>query len=396
MRAGALLLCGGRGERLSADGPKALVPLAGRPLFAWSLEALQRTPSIEAIVVVGPVARLRAAWDAAGGSPDRVVAWTEGGSERQDSVARGLSALPRTFDLVAVHDGARALVTPELVERVVADAAAHGAAVAAVPLEDTLKRAEAGSIEDTVPRAGLWRAQTPQAFRREWLEEAHAAATSVATDDAALLERAGRRVHVTEGDAMNLKITRPGDLALAEAWLESRREASRGVDRRIGFGYDAHRIAPGRPLVLGGERFESAWGLEGHSDADVLLHAIGDALLGAAALGDLGTHFPPSDPRWKDVSSLELLRRIRALLDARAIRIANVDATLVAEEPRLAPARERICANVAEALGVTPDRVSVKATTNERLGALGRGEGLAACAVAFIEAPAAFPRDTRA
>jgi len=159
------------------------------------------------------------------------------------------------------------------------------------------------------------------------------------------------------------------------------------VEQRVGFGYDIHPVAPGRPLVLGGVRFDLDWGLQGHSDADVLLHAVGDALLGAASLGDLGTHFPPADARWKDASSLELLRRIRALLEAQGARIVNVDATLIAEGPKLAPHRERICANVAEALGIEPKRVSVKATTNERLGALGRGEGLAACAVAMIELP---------
>ena len=154
---------------------------------------------------------------------------------------------------------------------------------------------------------------------------------------------------------------------------------------RIGFGYDVHRVASGRPLMIGGVRFDSDWGLVGHSDADVLLHAIGDALLGAAALGDLGTHFPPDDPRWKDASSLDLLRRIRALLDSRHARVVNVDATLIAEEPRLAPARPAICVGVADALGIAPEAVSVKATTNERMGAVGRHEGLAACAVALIE-----------
>ncbi len=159
------------------------------------------------------------------------------------------------------------------------------------------------------------------------------------------------------------------------------------MDRRAGLGYDIHPIAKGLPLVLGGERFESDWGLDGHSDADVLLHAIGDALLGAAALGDLGTHFPPSDARWKDASSLDLLRRIAALLADRGARVVNVDATLIAESPRLAPARERICANIATALGIAASRVSVKATTNERLGSIGRGEGLAACAIALVDVP---------
>lgn len=159
------------------------------------------------------------------------------------------------------------------------------------------------------------------------------------------------------------------------------------MERRVGFGYDIHPVAPGRPLVLGGVRFDSSWGLKGHSDADVLLHAVCDALLGAASLGDLGTHFPPSEARWQDASSLELLRTIRTLLDAKGARVINVDATLIAEGPRLAAAREQICGNVAAALGIEPGRVSVKATTNERLGSLGRGEGLAACAVAMVELP---------
>ena len=159
------------------------------------------------------------------------------------------------------------------------------------------------------------------------------------------------------------------------------------MERRVGFGYDIHPVAPGRPLILGGVRFDSSWGLEGHSDADVLCHAIGDALLGAAALGDLGTHFPPGDPQWEGASSLDLLARIRALLEAKGARIVNVDATLIAEGPRLAPVRERIRGTVAAALAIDPGRVSVKATTNERLGSLGRGEGLAACAVAMVELP---------
>ena len=159
------------------------------------------------------------------------------------------------------------------------------------------------------------------------------------------------------------------------------------MNARVGFGYDIHPVVQGLPLVLGGERFDSDWGLDGHSDADVLLHAVGDALLGAASLGDLGTHFPPSDARWKDASSLDLLRRIAALLGERGARIVNVDATLIAERPRLAPARERVCANIASALGIEAGRVSVKATTNERLGSVGRGEGLAACAVAMVELP---------
>ena len=221
MSVGAILLAAGKGTRLGAPVDKGIVMLAGRPLFAWSLEALQRTPAIEAIVVVGPVKRLAEALAQSGCAADRVVAWCEGGRERQQSVALGLAALPRAHDVVVVHDSARALVTPSLIARCIGDALAHGAAIAAVPLEDTVKRVTLQQVETTVPRAGLWRVQTPQVFRRDWLEAAHAAATGNATDDAGLLEAIGKPVRITVSDATNLKITTPADLALAEAWLSS-------------------------------------------------------------------------------------------------------------------------------------------------------------------------------
>jgi 2-C-methyl-D-erythritol 4-phosphate cytidylyltransferase len=222
VNAGAILLCAGRGERLGWSGGKALAPLAGRPLFTWSLDALERTPSIAGIVVVGPVSALRAAHAASGTPASRVIAWCEGGPERQDSVARGLAALPPSFDLVAIHDAARALVTPELVARCIADAMECGATLAAIPIDDTVKRVSVGVVESTVPRAGLWRAQTPQVFRRDWIEAAHAQTSGRATDDAALVEAAGHRVKVTMGDPLNFKITTAADLELAAALLVSR------------------------------------------------------------------------------------------------------------------------------------------------------------------------------
>jgi len=225
MSVAAILLCAGRGERLAGDVPKALVPLAGRPLFAWSLETLERCAVIDAIVVVGPVRTLRELLAASGLAVRKVAAWVEGGAERQQSVARGLAAVPQGHDWIAVHDSARALVSEDVITRAIAAAREHGAAIAAVPLADTLKRVEGGAITGTPPREGLWCAQTPQVFRRDWLEAAHAAATGVTTDDAALVEAIGHRVHVAEGDPMNFKITTPGDLALAGSWLGRTRGA---------------------------------------------------------------------------------------------------------------------------------------------------------------------------
>jgi 2-C-methyl-D-erythritol 4-phosphate cytidylyltransferase len=220
-RVGAILLCAGRGERLGLAVDKACAPLAGRPLFTWSLEALQRCEAIEGIVVVGPVATLQSLLAASGRSNVKIVAWTEGGAERQHSVARGLAALPEDFTHVAVHDAARALVTPGLVAKVVADAVQCGAALAAVPIEDTLKREREGAVVETVPRAGLWRAQTPQAFRRDWLTQAHAHADRITTDDAALVESLGFSVRLTPGEPGNFKITTPHDLKLAETLLSA-------------------------------------------------------------------------------------------------------------------------------------------------------------------------------
>jgi 2-C-methyl-D-erythritol 4-phosphate cytidylyltransferase len=215
----AMLLCAGRGERLGLGVGKAMAPLAGRPLFVWSLEALALCEGVHGIVVVGPSRTLRELLAAAGSSPGKVLAWVDGGRERHESVARGLAALPEDCTTVAIHDSARPLVTPGLVGRVIADALQHGAALAAVPVADTLKRGSLGVVEDTIPRVSLWCAQTPQAFRRDWIEEAHRAKGHHATDDAVLVEALGHRVHLTEGDSVNFKITTSRDLELAEAWL---------------------------------------------------------------------------------------------------------------------------------------------------------------------------------
>jgi len=323
--------------------------------------------------------------------PVRVV---EGGRTRQESVARGLAALPAGVEWVVVHDGARPLLPPELVEACLAGAQESGASIAALPVSDTVKRArEEGFAAETLSREGLWLAQTPQVARRDLLERAFEDASArgrEGTDEAALLESIGVRVRLVPGAASNLKITTPEDLALAEAYLAHSAEEGERSPRggsaliRVGMGFDVHRFEAGRRLVLGGVEVPFEKGLAGHSDADVLTHAICDALLGAAALGDIGLHFPDTDARYRGADSMELLRRVVALAAARGLRPHNVDAVVVAERPRLAPHVGEMRRRLAGALGLPEGAVSVKATTSERLGFTGRGEGIAAHAVCAL------------
>ncbi|HTN53910.1 MAG TPA: 2-C-methyl-D-erythritol 2,4-cyclodiphosphate synthase, partial [Anaeromyxobacter sp.] len=283
--------------------------------------------------------------------------------------------------VVLVHDAARPFASAGLAARVAAAAARDGAALAALPVTDTVKRAgpgEAPRVAETLDRRALWLAQTPQGFRRELLLRAFEAAgaeASAVTDECALVERLGAPVTLVPGEAGNFKITGPDDLARAQALVEA--------PVAMGVGYDTHRFAAGRRLVLGGVEFEGD-GLLGHSDADVCAHAIGDAILGAAGLGDLGRHFPDTDPRWKGASSLALLREIAGKAAARGWRVGNCDVTLAARRPKIAPRAEEMRARLAEALGISPGQVNVKATTGEGMGFVGREEGIAAHAVALL------------
>lgn len=292
---------------------------------------------------------------------------------------------------MAVHDGARPLVTPVLIARVVAAAAKHGAAIPALPVGETVKRTNPSStqVAETLDRRPLRLAQTPQVFgtellRRAYAEAAAAAAGGQVTDDAQLVEAAGGVVRLVQGDPDNIKITLPEDLAVAEALLARRQGGSGGGALRVGHGYDVHRLVVGRALVLGGVALKHPLGLLGHSDADVLCHAAGDALLGAAALGDLGQHFPHDDPALRGISSLELLRRISALLHGAGCRLENLDVTVACQRPLLRPHVLAMRENLARALGVEPSQVSVKATTTEGLGFVGREEGIEARAVALV------------
>lgn len=313
----------------------------------------------------------------------RVVA---GGARRQDSVANAFEAVPADADVVVIHDAARPFVSAGTVDRAIDAAAEFGAAIAAMPARDTVKLAAedaaAPRIDRTIPRDRVWLAQTPQAFRRAVLADAIACGRAGAsgTDEAALAEQAGHEVRLVLGDPTNIKITTPEDLAAASLAAAAHPVAV----ARTGLGYDSHRMIEGRPLVLGGITIPHATGLAGHSDADALAHAITDAVLGAASLGDIGRHFPDTDMRWKDADSIELLRHAVGLVQRAGFRIVNVDAVVVAERPKLAPHVDAIRDRLAAALDVTREAVSVKGKTNEGMGEAGRGEGLFVHAVATI------------
>jgi len=366
------------------DGPrKQYRLLAGRPVLAHTLRVFEEADTVASVVLVvtpGDEEHCRREIVEAYGCR-KVAAVVPGGRERQDSVRRGLEALPPA-PLVVIHDGVRPFVTPERIAAVVEAAAQHGAAVLAVPAKDTVKLGDpAGLVAETLPRDRLWLVQTPQAFRREIILAAHERARAegfTGTDDASLVERLGGRVALVPGDYANIKITTPEDLAFARVLT------GETVNLRTGFGYDVHRLVENRPLILGGVNIPYGRGLLGHSDADVLTHAIMDALLGAAALGDIGQHFPDTDPRYEGASSLDLLAAVAGLLAESGFAVHNIDATIVAQAPKLAPHIPAMRANLARSLGIDPGRVSVKATTTEGLGFTGTGEGIAAHAVATV------------
>ncbi len=382
---GAVLLAAGNSTRMGGGRSKVLEELGGRPALCRSLEVLDRCPLIGEICLVCREQDRADMLPLTSGlaTPVRVV---PGGAQRQDSVEQGVEALTGPWDYVAIHDGARPLVTEEVLAAVCRDAMAHGAATAAVPSKDTCKLADgAGFVAATPARDRLWAVQTPQAFSlalyREALEKARAAGQSY-TDDCQLIEAAGGSVKLTMGDYRNIKLTTPEDLLAARAYLGG--EGGKKTVR-IGYGYDVHRLVEGRNLILAGVDVPFEKGLLGHSDADVIAHAVADALLGAAALGDIGHLFPDTDPRYAGADSLKLLGEVCRLLREKGFSIGNIDATLLAQRPKIAPHISRMRENLAAACGIAADQVSVKATTEERLGFTGREEGMAASAVCLLE-----------
>ncbi len=383
----ALIVAAGRGERMGASesGPKQYRDLAGLPVLAWSVSAFERHDAIDHIVVVihrddrdlydrvvsgaGPFAKLL----------EPVI----GGATRQQSVLAGLETLAGLApDKVLIHDAARPFVEAELVDALLSAAGPLTGAIPGRAVTDTLKRADIyGAIGETVSRDGLFAVQTPQVFDYQAIYAAHRAAADAGatslTDDAAVAERAGMRVVVVPHEGDNMKITTAGDLDAARARL-----AGRLPDVRIGNGYDVHQTCPGDHVMLCGLRIEHDQGLSGHSDADVGLHALTDALLATIADGDIGSHFPPSDPQWKGASSDRFLAHAVDLVRAAGGAITHLDVTLICEAPKIGPHRDAMRARIADIAGIEAGRVSVKATTNETIGFVGRREGIAAIATA--------------
>lgn len=377
----ALLMAAGRGTRFGAEAPKQYLPLLGRPIMRHAAEALLREGLVDRIVpVVAPGEETHVAGLLAG-LP--VLPPVPGGATRAESVRAGLEALVADPPaIVLVHDAARPVVPPGTIAALLAALQTTPGAIPAQPVADTLKRGAAGRIVETVPREALYRAQTPQAFRYEVLRAAHRTGDGSATDDAALLEAAGLPVALVPGGESNVKITWPEDLARVEAHLAAR------MIPRMGTGFDVHRLVEGRPLILCGITVPHHLGLSGHSDADVGIHALCDAIYGALAEGDIGRWFPPSEAQWKDADSARFLRHAAERIAARGGVLANADVTLICERPKIAPHAAAMRARLAELLGVSIDAISVKATTTERLGFPGRGEGIAAQAAAVVLVPA--------
>jgi 2-C-methyl-D-erythritol 4-phosphate cytidylyltransferase/2-C-methyl-D-erythritol 2,4-cyclodiphosphate synthase len=388
--AGCVIVAAGRGERFGDTG-KVLAPVAGRPALAWVLDAMELAGSVRDVVIVyGDHTRgsIRALVD--GGPWTKVVSLTTGGEQRQQSMVNGVHALADDLEVVLVHDAARPLISAALIDACAAKARETGAAILATPISDTIKRIDDGMITGTVDRSTLWGAQTPQGFRHNLLLEMCEkvlAGQIEFTDEASLAEALGHPVAIVPGDRLNMKITHPEDLDVVDALLRQRGGASIVRFPRSGIGYDVHRFADGRKMILGGIEIPYERGLDGHSDADVLLHAIADALLGAAALGDIGVHFPPTDERWKDLDSRDILTHAVALLKERGWEPVNLDATIIAEQPKINPHVSKMRAAIAGVTGLGEDAISIKATTNEGMGFVGRGEGIAAMASAMI-APA--------
>jgi len=391
----AIIPAAGSGSRMGLPSPKQFFELEGVPILIHTLQVFQQVESIGLIIVVVPcenctwVEEQVQKYDLS-----KVFKVIAGGKHRQDSVLAGLEVLPLEIELVLVHDGVRPFVPVSVIENCLKEAEKNGAAMVAVPVKDTLKAVSRDNvIEQTIDRSGVWQAQTPQAAKVSLLKKAFADVIKhkdfIATDEAALLERVNIPVKVVEGSEKNIKITRPEDLILAKAILmESQGDINSmkgACQYSSGYGYDAHRLVEGRPLVLGGVTVPHEKGLLGHSDADVLTHALCDAMLGGAGAGDIGQHFPDTDEKFKGISSLRILESVSDLVAQKGYVLHNADITVVAQKPKLVEYFKAMQKNLAAACGVDPASINLKATTTEGLGFEGREEGMSAHAVVMLK-----------
>jgi len=384
MKVSAIITAAGIGKRMAADKPKQFLHIAGKPILFYTLKKFDQCEHISEIIIVtekgwrvetkelAAQANLTKSW--------KIVA---GGAARQDSVNNGLHAVATDTDIVVIHDGVRPLIKKELIDESIKVAAKEGACIIATPIIDTVKKSKKDDvISETIDRRELWGAQTPQTFKYNLIKEAFDKAYEdgfYGTDDASLVERIGEKVSLVTGDRFNIKITTPEDLELANAILQ------KGRSMRIGTGYDLHKLIKDRKLIIGGVEIDYELGLLGHSDADVLLHAITDAILGAAGLGDIGKHFPDTDNKYKGANSRELLKTAYALVQEKGLSIENIDATIIAERPKMLPHIEKMRNNISEDLGIKLDQINIKATTSEGLGFIGRKEAIAAEAIALLK-----------
>ena len=373
----ALVVGAGEGRRFGGEIPKQYCRLAGMAVMRHSLSAFLNHPEVTQVQAVIHPGHHDLYDEAVRGLA--LPAPVDRGATRQESVARGLESLSRQApSRVLIHDAARPLVDHGVISRVLAALQTSPGAIPALAVADTLKRSDGQFVETTVDRQGLWRAQTPQGFHYQNILAAHRqAGGDELTDDAAVAERAGLAVAIVEGSEDNVKVTRTGDMVRAERILGA-------GETRTGLGFDVHRFGPGDHVMLCGVKVPHEFGLEGHSDADVGLHAVTDALLGAIGEGDIGTHFPPSDPQWKGTESDIFLRHAGDMIAGMGGRISNIDVTLICEQPKIGPHRAAMIKRMAEILSITEHRISIKATTTERLGFTGRGEGIAAQAAATV------------
>lgn len=360
---------------------KPFILLGARPMLAYVIDVFKHISSVKEIILVVNRKDLKLAEKYFGKVVAKIIT---GGPTRSHSVYNGIKALGAGTDIVLIHDGARPFVTKDIVNRSIAQAQRFGAAVAAVPVIPTIKRIdEGGFVASTLNRKLLWEVQTPQVFKRNLIIRAFKGAGSFSddiTDDAMLVEKMGRRVKLVIGSYQNIKITTADDLATANAMLKNKRNSN----ARFGLGYDLHRLVRGRKLVLGGINVPGEKGLSGHSDADALLHAVIDALLGAAGLGDIGEHFPDTDKKYKDISSKVLLKETAKIIYGRGYLIGNIDAIIILEKPKLGILKEKMAQQIAEILNISKANVNVKAKTNEGLDATGKGQAIAAYAIATL------------